>query len=297
MGPGRVPAAAHARLHGRMPLPSSLIEARLPGDGVTLRVHHGGDGPAVVLLHGFPDGPWVWDALAAALLADGWRVVVPTQRGYPGSDAPRGIAPYRRVHLAADVLAVLDALGIGRASVVGHDWGGGVAWEVGLRHPERLDRLVAVNCPEPGALRDVLLRSAAQRRRSAYMAYFQLPRLPERKLAAVGVAKVRRRAGATDVHDADVAAAFRTPEDLRGPISWYRAAARDALRERPRDKVPVPTTIVWGTDDTALGEELIAPSLARCEDGRVVRVPGGGHWPMERAPVAFQAAMREALAR
>ncbi|MGI8748579.1 MAG: alpha/beta fold hydrolase, partial [Deinococcus sp.] len=155
-------------------------------DGVTLHLVEAGpaDGPPVVLLHGFPEFWYGWRRQIGALAEAGYRVMVPDMRGYNLSDKPCGVAAYGMEALTGDLLALLDARGYERASVVGHDWGAAVAWSFALRHPERVARLVILNVPHPAVFARTLRRSRAQRARSWYMFFFQLPLLPELLLRA-----------------------------------------------------------------------------------------------------------------
>ena len=123
----------------------------IANDDVDLRVLDEGEGSAVVLLHGFPELAFSWRHVVPALVAAGYRVVVPDQRGYGGSSKPEDIAAYRLDHLVADVIAILDALGIDRATVVGHDWGSIVAFASAILQPDRVERVASLNVPYRGA--------------------------------------------------------------------------------------------------------------------------------------------------
>ena len=143
---------------------------RINGDGVELSVLDEGEGPAVLLLHGFPDSARLWRHQIPTLTDAGFRVVAPDQRGYGDSDKPQAIDAYGFGHLVSDVLAVLDDAGVEKAHVVGHDWGAAVAWAIALLAPERVDRLVALSVGHPTAF---AARGIEQRRLSWYMLLFQ----------------------------------------------------------------------------------------------------------------------------
>jgi len=165
----------------------SFNHVRLPS-GICLHVANAGptDGPLVVLLHGFPEFWYGWRHQIAILAEAGLRVVAPDQRGYNLSDKPAGIAAYRLDTLAEDIVGLAAALGGERFAVVGHDWGGVVAWHLAARFPERVTRAAILNAPHPATLRSYARRRPGQLLKSWYVGFFQLPRLPELALRASG---------------------------------------------------------------------------------------------------------------
>jgi epoxide hydrolase 4 len=195
---------------------------------VTLHVVEAGTGPLVVLLHGFPEFWYSWRHQIPALAAAGLRVVAPDLRGCNLSDKPRGQAAYRVRELAADVAGLIAACGEEQAAVVGHDWGGAVAWALAIRHPERVERLVIVNSPHP--LRFLAaVRQPAQLARSWYMLLFQLPWLPEALLRAGGFKALRRtlrRWGGGHLTGEDL---DRYVHDLRGLVQPHLDAGRTVI--------------------------------------------------------------------
>lgn len=261
------------------------------------------DGPIVLLLHGFPELGVSWRHQVPALAAAGFRAVAPNQRGYAGSV---GGGSCRTVDLAEDVIAMLDALGAERAVVVGHDWGGAVAWTVAHLHAERVSAVVAMNCPPPRVLARALLRSPTQLRRSWYVVFFQLPVLPERfvsrRMPGLLVAgSYNRSAWDRDVL-APYAEAFATPAQAHGPVNWYRAAVGEALWARgPKLRpIEVPVLVIWGMHDRFLGRELVDPGALRTTlaDGvraEVVEIPDAGHFVQNEAPESVNAALLDWL--
>jgi pimeloyl-ACP methyl ester carboxylesterase len=224
-------------------------------NGLTFDVLEGGptDGEPVVLLHGFPQDKSAWDRVSPALHQHGLRTLAVDQRGYSPGARPRGRAAYRLRETTADVLAVLDEAGLKSAHVVGHDWGGIVAWALGAWHPDRVRTLTALSVPHPAAMAKAMVTSD-QALRSYYMGLFQLPVLPERLLLAGDGAALRRmlRSGGlpSDAVDRYVAR-MREPGALSAALGWYRAlpwSGRD-----PVGKVRVPTLHVWSTGDAFLG--------------------------------------------
>ncbi|HWI72411.1 MAG TPA: alpha/beta fold hydrolase, partial [Baekduia sp.] len=206
-------------------------------DGVRLHYVEAGAGPMVVLLHGFPEFWWSWRHQIPALADAGFRVVAIDMRGYAQSDKPPRWQDYRMELLAGDVAGVIAQLSeTGRAHVVGHDWGAAVAWAVATLHPDRVDRLAALNVPHPATMLRTLQRSPRQLARSWYMFFFQLPLLPERLLQRGGRRTLERvyadaRPGAFTAEDlARYETALMGPGGMKGPIDYYRAA----LRQSPR---------------------------------------------------------------
>lgn len=264
----------------------------IDGDGVRLHAVSAGGGPLVVLLHGFPDCWYGWRAQLPALAAAGFRAVAVDLRGYNLSDRPERVDAYRMPRLVADARAAVHALGGGgRAHVVGHDWGGAVAWHLAAAHPEVVDRLVIANAPHPDRFGE-LLRTPAQALRSWYTAAVQVPLVPEFVLGAAGrqvllgvLEGMHRRPGAfTPVDRARYRAAFRGSWGVRGPLAYYRAAARHPGEEfhTPRH-VDRPTLVVWGQEDPALVPENASALERFVPDLRVERFPGAGHWVMADA--------------
>jgi epoxide hydrolase 4 len=158
-----------------------LEHHEIPTNGIRLHVAQTGPvtGPLVLLLHGFPECWYRWRHQLPALAAAGYRAWAPDQRGYNRSEKPQGIAAYRLEALAADVIGLLDAAGQERACLVGHDWGGVIAWWIAIHAPHRLQRMVVINAPHSAVIRQPLRRHPAQWLRSSYIGWFQLPWIPE----------------------------------------------------------------------------------------------------------------------
>jgi pimeloyl-ACP methyl ester carboxylesterase len=258
------------------------------------------DGPPVVLLHGFPDLWWGWRDHVARLADAGFRVLAPDLRGYNLSDRPSGVAAYRLERLTADVAGLVATTGEERAHVVGHDWGGVVAWDLALRRPGALDRLAVLNAPHPSAFRG-RLTDPRQLLRSWYVAAFQVPRVPE-WLARRGNFRpwraALRNSGRPDTFaDAELAryvAAWDRPRAPAAMLHYYRAL----LRYRPappRERVAAPTLVAWGERDDALRRELAPDSLVYCDDGRLERFPAASHWLQRDEPAAVSDLLVEHL--
>jgi pimeloyl-ACP methyl ester carboxylesterase len=268
---------------------------RTTRDGLVFDVDDSGplDGPVVLLLHGFPADRSCWDGVTPGLNAAGFRTLAPDQRGYSTGARPWRRTAYRSAELVHDALAVIDASGAEKVHVVGHDWGGFVAWALAEAAPERVERLTVVSTPHPRALRRSLLTSD-QLLRSAYIGFFQLPVVPERVLSG-RLAAMLTTSGLPAGVAHRYAQRMREAGALRGGLSWYRGAwLPGGPRVADRDgRTHVPTTYVWGRRDAALG-----PRAARLT-GDQVAAPyrfvdlDENHWIPEVAPDAL---VREVLA-
>ncbi len=255
-----------------------LSEFEHAGLTFAVRDHGPPNGPAVVLLHGFPQDSGTWDDVVPALHAAGLRTLALEQRGYGTNNVPTGARAYGVPAIAGDVLAMLDAAGIERAHVVGHDWGGAIAWHLAGTSPRVLSMTV-LSTPHPAALIWSFTHSG-QGRSSYYLALFQLPRLPERVLAR-RLHAFYVKSGLPEHHAARYADRFADPATLTGPMNWYRAMLRHRTKT-PRSRVP--TTYVWGNRDFALGSAAARHTahFARSEY-RFIEI-AAGHWLPETHP-------------
>jgi pimeloyl-ACP methyl ester carboxylesterase len=251
-----------------------------------IRMHYAiaGDGPLVLMLHGFPDFWYTWRHQMAAL-ADRFTVVAPDQRGYNETTKPGW--GYSVDVLASDVVELIHALGHARALLVGHDWGAAVAWAVAIAQPHRVERLAVLNVPHPAVFAEHLRSNPRQMLRSSYMGFFTLPYVPEFVLSRDDYAPIRRilrRDLGNAISDAELAAhlnAVRTPGALTGGLNWYRAAAAQgprALYAGTETRCAVPTLLMYGDSDPFLGAELFVGNERFAPDLRVRPVPGAGHW-------------------
>lgn len=243
-------------------------------------------GPLLLLLHGFPEFWYGWRHQIAPLAAAGFRVLVPDQRGYNLSDKPKGVSSYSLDLLARDAVGLIDDAGYKKAYVAGHDWGGAVGWWLGVHHPERIEKLAILNVPHPWVMLRTVKRSPAQQKRSAYIAFFQLPWLPERVLRArnwaATVNALHKTSHPGTFSEADLALyreAWSQPGAITAMLNWYRAALRRGVpRLTGSSRVTVPTLLIWGAQDTALLREMAPQSLALCDNGRLVFLEEATHW-------------------
>ncbi len=253
-------------------------------NGVQLHVVAAGDpdAPLVVLLHGHPDFWYGWRDQIGPLVEAGFRVVVPDQRGCNLSDAPGGIDAYRQSVLTADVCELIRSEGRESAHVVGHDFGGFVAWNVALRRPSFVDRLGICNVPHPTAYRETLRSSLRQIARSWYVWFYQVPRLPEWVLRRndmanmVDALELTSNPGTFDAETVDRYKAAWSHTGIGPRIRWYRGFRRS---EPPsRTTVTQPTLVCWGKDDIALHPSMAEASVDYCENGRLRTFPDASHW-------------------
>jgi pimeloyl-ACP methyl ester carboxylesterase len=274
---------------------------------VTLRYAESGRGPLVLLLHGFPDYSYGWRHQLPALAAAGYRAVAPDLRGYTRSSKPRGVRAYDVARLGEDVAALVQALGGGRAAaIVGHDWGGVIAWHLAARRPELLDRLVVLNAPHPMAFAREL-RTPGQLLRSGYAFFFQLPVVPEVVLRGGGsyapllraFERMVLRPGAFTGADRERhREAVAQPGALTAMLHYYRATGRRQARQlagllvrralgrgrgavgvpAPEPAVRTPTLLLWGERDPALSPRLTERLEPWVPTLTVRRFPDAGHW-------------------
>jgi pimeloyl-ACP methyl ester carboxylesterase len=260
--------------------------------GLHLHLVEVGTGPLVVLLHGFPECWYSWRHQLPALADAGFRAVAPDLRGYNLSDKPPGVRNYQLKLVVEDVAGLIRQLGAPHAVVVGHDWGGVIAWQLAADHPELVSRLVVLNAPHPSAFRREL-RRPWQWLRSWYILFFQLPALPEWLMGWGDYALLERTLTAPPIRPGGF-----TPEDIRvykhalarpgaraAALSYYRAALRyrrETARHRP--PITVPTLLIWGERDPYLGIGLSDNLNAWVPNLRVERLADAGHWVQNEEP-------------
>jgi pimeloyl-ACP methyl ester carboxylesterase len=259
-----------------------------------VRLHYveAGEGPLVVLLHGFPEFWYGWRAQIEPLAAAGFRVVVPDMRGYNLSSKPAGVGAYDLDPLTADVRNLILERGETRAWVAGHDWGGAVAWATAMFHPEVVERLAILNAPHPRRFLEEI-RHPRQAAKSWYMGYFQLPWVPERLARARDFWMLRSgfehdaRPGAFSSENlARYTEAWSQPGALTGSINYYRALSRQTPRAAARRIRPIeaPTRVIWGTRDRYLGRNLAEPRRSDVPNLERVIHLDTSHWVQHDEP-------------
>ncbi len=270
--------------------------------GLTMHWVEAGAGPTVVLLHGFPEMWWSWRHQIQPLAEAGFRVVAPDQRGYNETGKE---GPYDLETLSGDVCKLIDALGEKKARIVGHDWGGAVAWYLGVRRPEHVERLAVLNCPHPLLMRSGLLKPR-QALRSWYMFFFQIPALAEWLLTKDGAVNLLRmlkgnvvnREHYSDEELQPFADAIQKPGAAKAMVGWYRAMPGQLFKPPPVAPIDVETLLVWGMKDTALGYDALVPGTEKwVKNLTVKRVENAGHFVQSDAPAEVNRALIDFLSR
>ncbi len=283
--------------------------------GVTLNVQSGGpqDAEPILFLHGFPESHRTWRAVAPDLARD-FRIVAPDQRGFGASDRPEGVENYRTERIVEDLIALADSLALGRFTLVGHDWGGAVAWLAALRRPDRIARLVIVNAPHPLVFQKSLIDDPAQRAASQYMNAFRDPAM-EQGIAAMGLETFFAKSFSAHVDLAIIPEEEKRayledwgrPGALTAMLNWYRAseivvprvgeeAEAPAWTKAPFPSLAVPTLVVWALQDKALLPVQLDGLHALIDDLRLVTVPDAGHFVPWQQPEPVIAAIRDFMA-
>ena len=258
------------------------------------------DGQLVLLLHGFPQTSSSWRHQLVALGDAGYRAVAFDQRGYSPGARPDDVARYETSHLVADVLAVADWLGGHTFHLVGHDWGGAIAWQVAGRYPHRLRTVTVLSTPHPLALTTALRGDAGgdQAERSSYMAFFRSEGSEDQMLAddGAGLRNIYLLSGmaAADAEE-NLRFFLADPGALKGGLNWYRAASLTLVEGL--QPIEVPTLYVWSTDDAALGREAAEATGAQVTGPyRFEVLDGVNHWVAEQVPDRVNQLLLEHLA-
>jgi pimeloyl-ACP methyl ester carboxylesterase len=269
---------------------------RVDVSGVGIEYEVTGQGPPVVLLHGFPDSGRLWRNQVPALVDAGFSAIVPDLRGYGASDKPEEVEAYSIPYLAGDVVAILDDVGVERAHVVGHDWGAALAWAIGSLLPDRVDHLVALSVGHPSSF---VSAGYVQREKSWYMLLFQFEGVAEQWLSNNDWANLRDWGGHPDVDG--VIADLEASKSLTPALNYYRAnVPPQALIEPPLALPPVQadTMGVWSTGDFALTEAQMTGSADHVTGKwRYERIEGPGHWMQLEAPEAVNELLLDFLPR
>jgi pimeloyl-ACP methyl ester carboxylesterase len=282
--------------------------------GVALDVVAEGDPahPAIILLHGFPESHRTWRHQIPALARDHF-VIAPDQRGYARSSKPEGVDAYTPDKLVADIMALADHFGIERFTLVGHDWGGAIAWMAALNRPDRVARLIIANAPHPLIFQKTMFDDPAQREASQYIRAFRNPEF-EKHVETIGLSaffdgSFMRHTDFEKVREEKpiYLEQWGQPGALTAMLNWYRAsaivvpemgedAARPAFLDAPFPPITMPTLVIWGVEDKALLPSQLEGLGPLVPDLTVTRIEAGHFVPWE-APEAVTAAIREWLDR
>ncbi len=283
--------------------------------GVDLDVAVAGEpgNPPIILLHGFPESHRTWRHQIPALAKAGWFVLAPDQRGFARSSKPEGVENYTPDKPVGDLVALADHFGIGRFTLVGHDWGGAIAWMAALTRHDRVERLVILNAPHPYVFQRTLIEDAGQRAASQYITAFRNPAL-EAHIDKVGLSSFfdtsfighsddfRNFAAEKDAYLDE----WSQPGAMTGMLNWYRAssivvpavgedAPRPAFLDAPFPPVTQPTLVIWGMRDKALLPVQLEGLDALVPDLTVVRIADAGHFVPWEKPDAVTKAMLDWL--
>lgn len=280
--------------------------------GVALNVRLGGEGEPILFLHGFPESHRTWRHQLPNFSRDHF-VVAPDQRGFGASDKPEGIDEYQTDKVVADLMALADVLGIERFTLVGHDWGGAVAWLGALTHRSRVKRLVIVNAPHPLVFQKTVIEDEAQRTASQYMRAFRSPGM-EKMIEAMGLETFFEKSFGGHV---DLAAIpdeekkaylddWSRPGALTAMLNWYRASKIEVpavgepsqpppWTKAPFPRLPMPALVLWGMKDKALLPVQLSGLHELVDDLRLVTVEDAGHFVPWEKPEAVTSAIRDFL--
>jgi pimeloyl-ACP methyl ester carboxylesterase len=285
---------------GMEDMPEATQTIEIPANGFVFTADSAGDPDAelVLFLHGFPQTRHTWRAELTAVEAAGFRGLAPDQRGYSPGARPAGVDVYRVENLIGDALAIADEVGADRFHLVGHDWGGQLAWILAARFPHRVRTLSIISRPHPQAFVRALNDDPEQSSRSSHHRSFLRPEATDELLADDGD-RLRRLLGRNGVPTSDVDAYLTVLGDrsaLDAAINWYRAGGGSALKAPEVPAVTAPTLYVWGTADVSVGRSA-AESTAAYVTGkyRFVEVPDVGHFVTDEAPDVFAPLLLEQL--
>jgi len=289
-------------------LDPAIREIDVKANGLRFHMLEAGAGDRLALfLHGFPELGFSWRNQLPLLAMLGYRAWAPDLRGYGGSDRPQGMREYAIEKLMDDVAGLIDASGAKETVLVAHDWGGVIAWYFALRRIRPLSRLIVMNLPHPAIFERVMRTGWRQRLRSWYVLFFQIPWLPERLF------RMRRASAVTGAFRGMAVDKSRFPEEvldvyrraalepgaLTAMINYYRALVRGGGARRQTSlgfpRIDLPTLMIWGEQDSALGKELTYGTEAFVPDLTLKYLPHASHWVQQDAPDDVNAILREWL--
>lgn len=270
-------------------------------NGIRLHYVTQGSGPLMVMLHGFPEFWYSWRHQIPEFAQD-HKVVAVDLRGYNDSDKPAALSAYTMTELVRDIVGVIRGLGYDRCTLVGHDWGGMIAWNFAYLHPDMLERLIVLNLPHPARFAEAI-RSPQQLLRSSYMAFFQIPVLPELliQLDDFRLLEQAFRSMAIDQSTftaADIEAyknAFAKRGALTAALNYYRNLLQQGFLNREWGVLEVPTLMIWGEDDKALSKELSYGTEQYVQNFRIRYIPQCSHWVQQERPALVNQSIREFL--
>lgn len=273
-----------------LPATATLQHQFIETNGIRLHYVTQGSGPLMLLLHGFPEFWYTWRH-QIPVFAEYYTVVAVDLRGYNDSDKPTPVSDYTLTELVKDVAGVITGLGYDTCVLVGHDWGGAIAWNFAYAHPDLVEKLIILNCPHPRRFLDGM-SNPAQWLRSAYIGFFQLPFLPELLLQAndyqfVDNAFNNMATNRSAITETDVQAfktAIARPGALQAGLNYYRNLFSPALFQQEWPVLEVPTLMIWGEDDPAFETSLAEGTEDYVRDFHLRYIPQCGHWVPQEYP-------------
>jgi pimeloyl-ACP methyl ester carboxylesterase len=260
-------------------------------NGIQLNVIYEGEGneQLIIFLHGFPEFNLAWHKQLPFFANNGFYALAPDQRGYNLSSKPKGVKPYILDNLVADIAGWIKQLTSKKIILVGHDWGGGVAWALAIKHPELLHKLVILNMPHLALMKKHLRSNVKQMFKSWYAAFFQLPVLPELvcriwnfKFLASSLVCTSNKGTFTREQLEIYKQAWKKPYALTAMLNWYRAFKYDLFKTY--HDVSVPTLLIWGKKDATLSVEMATDSVKKCTNGKLVILDDATHWLHHEKP-------------
>lgn len=273
----------------------------ITNNGIKLHYVTQGEGPLMLMLHGFPEFWYSWRK-QIPVFAQNYKVVALDLRGYNDSDKPAEQSAYVMAEFVKDIQGVIRGLGYDKCVLVGHDWGGAIAWTFAHDYPEMVDRLIVLNLPHPAKMAQGLW-NPPQLLRSSYIFFFQLPWLPELaieannyqalEIAFTGMAVNKAAFSPTDLQMYKQAAA--KPGALTAMLNYYRNAFQQGFFNKTWNMLEVPTLLIWGEEDTALGIELTHGTEQYVRDLQIQYIPNCSHWVQQECPDLVNRYMQEFL--
>ena len=275
---------------------NNLKHEFINANGIKIHYVTAGKGPLVILLHGFPEFWYTWRH-QIPFLSEHFQVVAPDLRGYGDTEKPSHVSDYQPSIIANDIVELIHALGHDKASIVGHDWGGGIGWRIAIDHPEVVDRLIVLNCPHPVIFNRALTSNFQQIKRSWYVFFFLIPYIPElvfkirskQMIKEIFRGSVIRKTTFSDEDIDKYYQALAKPGAFTAALNYYRAAflkrSRGSKSEGSNKKISSPTLLIWGEEDKALGKELTYGMESLFTGPFTIEyIPNCSHWVNEEQP-------------
>ena len=271
-------------------------------NGITLHYVTQGEGPLMLMLHGFPEFWYSWRHQIPEFAQD-YKVVAVDMRGYNDSDKPQDPSAYQIQELIKDIEGIITGLGYESCVLVGHDWGGAIAWYFAYSYPRLVEKLIILNIPHPAKFAEGLRSNPLQILKSSYTFFFQLPMVPEWLIQfndyhAIELAFQTQAVNKNAFSPADITAyknAAAKPGALTAMLNYYRKTMWELVFDKEWNVLEVPTLMIWGENDTALGKELTYGTESYVRNLQIRYIPNCSHWVQQEQPERVNQYMREFL--